>query len=729
MRKRRHQTNTVYEHIWRAIAMVVALVFVVGGIAITVYVDKSVTEQINARERAYLSGVDAFLSHQMASAQQMLNMLLTNPFIVQSIHSNNSIWSSAVYQSGQTVVNAVNSNQLYNSIYVISGDEIAIKSSRRYQTQETEERIIRAMRLDFRNQLLPWKLEFGSRLSYNLMLLSALDAVSTPNETGGVLINLDLGRLSDMAFVNHGQSDVYMVVGEQVVASTKASAFFTLVNDNALLYKAINKGSEQVDGFFVYSLTNSTYGYTLYAVQSHAELMMPARARLTVVMLSLCVLLTATLLLSRRVALHAYTPVKTILVQLEEQLPKGGDMPADGLSELQRVSRSIKRTSEIVSAYHRDADSARLGKFIRSGVADAYVCDIFQKHLDYDGNQHLYMLLLQAEELDDAHMLMATLQGYLDGYARFLTLDIMEGRLLSLICFNRQDNGMLNQSIEQLLQLSKKQESSKVIMTLYHVPEGDAAIHEAYMQMDERMRSSIFCAGSTLLMPPTSVKLSHELAQQLYNTAQTVNHTEYMQTVAACLEVCSLMPAREAYHRLATLCMRLSEAGSSRAVDLTDKLDTYRVIQNTLFTLRNYDALMAYMRSLHQSVLERLDERKAGENNLLVEHMMSYINAHFADASLSAAQVADSLGISTFHLSRVMNKYVGCGFPELLLKRRLDYAVQLLMENQGLSILAVAQQSGFASASYFTASFKRIYGTTPSHYRLQHLSKEAGNET
>lgn len=46
MRKADRQTKTVYEHIWRSIAAVVAVVFLLGGTAITLYVDRSMTRQI-----------------------------------------------------------------------------------------------------------------------------------------------------------------------------------------------------------------------------------------------------------------------------------------------------------------------------------------------------------------------------------------------------------------------------------------------------------------------------------------------------------------------------------------------------------------------------------------------------------------------------------------------------------------------------------------------------------
>ena len=147
--------SSVYQGIWRSIAVMVIAVFVLAGAVISYYVVRTNTEQIEAREKAYLADVDAMLEHQLTSTRQIMSMLMSNSFVVQSVYTGNEKWNSEVYWSGQIVVNAVSSSQMYNSIYVISGDQIAIKSSRRYQSPEDEARLIQYMQQDARKTLIP----------------------------------------------------------------------------------------------------------------------------------------------------------------------------------------------------------------------------------------------------------------------------------------------------------------------------------------------------------------------------------------------------------------------------------------------------------------------------------------------------------------------------------------------------------------------------------------------
>lgn len=721
MRRAERKPQTVYEHIWRSIAMVVAVVFLLGGTAVTLYVDRSMTRQIQKREQAYLANVDTMIANQIASSQQTLNMLLSNPFIIQSIYTGNRVWSTSVYQSGQTVVNAATSNQAYNSIYVIGGDEIVIKSSRCYQAKETEQLLITSIRQDFRKMLIPWRSQTGGRVNHNLMVLGALDAVTTPNITGGVLINLDLNRMAATVFCNHGSSEVHMVMDGQIIASSSQKAFFTDAASHPVLSAAMRTGAGLQRGFYVFSLDNPVYGYTLYSIQDRAALMTPVTTGLLLLLAVISALLAVTLMLARRVALHAYTPVKTILIQLQEQLPAGGDPSEETLSELQQASRSIRRTSEIVSAYRRNADSARLGRFILSGAGDHHIAGMLRAELGYAEGQALAMVLYRGSSMEDAHRAADVLQGSMDGCARFLTLD-MPGSLLSLVCAERPGQTLpLAGRLGQVLTLLRGQSSTKVIVAFEQALAGADALPQAYRRLVERLRSSVFCAQSTVLTEPCCDALPEGYSQRLYHAAVTPGSEDFPEALAGYLEGCQALPVHEAYHQLATLCMRVNEAASNRGLDIAGRLNSYHAVFNELFVIKDYEALTSYLKNLRREVAESITLRKSGEANPLVDRITSYVASHFDDPALSAAQVAETLGISVSHMSRVMSRSLGYGFPELLQKTRLEHAAGQLLNQPDASIALLAQQCGFGSASYFTSSFKKKFGMTPSQYRASRL--------
>lgn len=95
--------------------------------------------------------------------------------------------------------------------------------------------------------------------------------------------------------------------------------------------------------------------------------------------------------------------------------------------------------------------------------------------------------------------------------------------------------------------------------------------------------------------------------------------------------------------------------------------------------------------------------------------LLEYIDTHYME-ELSLEQVADNIGFSKFHFSRLFKQYTNFTFCDYLCYRRIKAAEEFLMMPD-YSITEVALQSGFPSISTFNRIFKQQKGCTPSEYR------------
>ena len=86
------------------------------------------------------------------------------------------------------------------------------------------------------------------------------------------------------------------------------------------------------------------------------------------------------------------------------------------------------------------------------------------------------------------------------------------------------------------------------------------------------------------------------------------------------------------------------------------------------------------------------------------------------DGSVSLKEVALECGLSVSHFSRAFRASVGMAPHRWLLKRRVEFAKNLL-PNARLSLTEVALGSGFADQSHFTRVFSREVGTSPGMWR------------
>ncbi len=79
-------------------------------------------------------------------------------------------------------------------------------------------------------------------------------------------------------------------------------------------------------------------------------------------------------------------------------------------------------------------------------------------------------------------------------------------------------------------------------------------------------------------------------------------------------------------------------------------------------------------------------------------------------------EVAAISGLSPFQFSRSFKRHFEMTFQEYVLRRRISEAMRLL-HHPGVSVSDVCYTVGFRDPSYFTRTFHRYVGSTPSAYR------------
>ncbi|AQW56488.1 putative transcriptional regulator, AraC family [Streptomyces hygroscopicus] len=97
------------------------------------------------------------------------------------------------------------------------------------------------------------------------------------------------------------------------------------------------------------------------------------------------------------------------------------------------------------------------------------------------------------------------------------------------------------------------------------------------------------------------------------------------------------------------------------------------------------------------------------------------VECHLHDPGLSARSVAARIGISERHLSRVFAAQ-NTTVPQFVRGLRLDRAHRMLATSGGrerLTVAEVARRCGFASASHFSTSFAKRFGTRPTDLARQ----------
>lgn len=100
--------------------------------------------------------------------------------------------------------------------------------------------------------------------------------------------------------------------------------------------------------------------------------------------------------------------------------------------------------------------------------------------------------------------------------------------------------------------------------------------------------------------------------------------------------------------------------------------------------------------------------------------LLDYIDVHYGE-DLNLENMADRIGFSKFHFSRLFKQYTGLTFNDYLNYRRLRAAEELLA-NPDIPIIEVSLRSGYSSISTFNRLFKQAKHCTPSEYKSRNTT-------
>ncbi|MBQ7915431.1 MAG: AraC family transcriptional regulator [Firmicutes bacterium] len=105
----------------------------------------------------------------------------------------------------------------------------------------------------------------------------------------------------------------------------------------------------------------------------------------------------------------------------------------------------------------------------------------------------------------------------------------------------------------------------------------------------------------------------------------------------------------------------------------------------------------------------------------IVRRVLIYIDSNLS-SDLSLKTHAKHLNVNPSYLSSVFKKETGSTLTDYVARKRVDHAI-FLLNTTTLQIQTIAQHCGIPDICYFTKTFKKLTGKTPSEYRNLITSK------
>ena len=124
-----------------------------------------------------------------------------------------------------------------------------------------------------------------------------------------------------------------------------------------------------------------------------------------------------------------------------------------------------------------------------------------------------------------------------------------------------------------------------------------------------------------------------------------------------------------------------------------------------------------------QTMVARLDklppkeavEEQSAASSFIVNQATDYMQKNFAQ-QLTLQAVADCCYVSKWHLSKLLNRYAGKSFYDILNTIRIEEAKKLLADPK-LKIGDICDMVGYADTAHFARTFKKVTGMSANEYR------------
>jgi transcriptional regulator GlxA family with amidase domain len=167
---------------------------------------------------------------------------------------------------------------------------------------------------------------------------------------------------------------------------------------------------------------------------------------------------------------------------------------------------------------------------------------------------------------------------------------------------------------------------------------------------------------------------------------------------------------------------RFTCSGGTAALDMMLKLieNQYgRILAQQISQQFHHDRIRTEIDS--QQMADRIDLAMSAPKLIDVINLME----SNIEVPLSLPNIANNCSLSLRQIERLFPKYRGVTPSQYYLSLRLSHAKQLLL-NTNNSVIDISIATGFETQSYFTACYRKFFGSSPRSHRSQVATERQG---
>lgn len=136
---------------------------------------------------------------------------------------------------------------------------------------------------------------------------------------------------------------------------------------------------------------------------------------------------------------------------------------------------------------------------------------------------------------------------------------------------------------------------------------------------------------------------------------------------------------------------------------------------NEIRKLESAELTFDWLKELFRKAVTYNSKHRNTRSSQIAKAAKAYMEHHYADPALQLDQIASHVFINASYLRAVFKKEIGITVSDYLTQYRMQQAKELLSRNN-VRLTDIAEKVGYNDSGYFSKSFKKFYGYSPSEY-------------
>lgn len=360
------------------------------------------------------------------------------------------------------------------------------------------------------------------------------------------------------------------------------------------------------------------------------------------------------------------------------------------------------------------------------------LCSQFRQHYGSDKFKYVMTMIVKHEQLLDVTTDLTYIHKQIHDYLQPMHLHIIysEKRDCHIVY---HIYGTLEPARSTLLLIAERlsqlfHEIGKYYIAIGNTVEGIQMVYHSYETAVILLQSSYFfepgyVLSTELIQAHKTVEASvlSEISEQYTLRVMDKERTEAFaaldQLYSICLHATGLLPnqVKSCYYEMFSSLYKVRK-------------------QNQLlpdFSIENHENIMDIMQScfsyeiLHQLLKEKTavffdDLSQLKPENATIYMIRDYINNNYMNANLSVKDIGDYVNLSVSYLCTFFKNSTGVTLNQYITEFRVERAKQLLADSR-YRITDISSAVGYSDGNYFSKSFRKYTGLSPSEFREKAL--------